>query len=271
MAFGKENSGGKGFMKKNKIISWNVNGLRAALRKGLLDFIRKEKADVYCFQEVKLSSRDLDSLLPFLPVKGYETFYHIGKKNGYSGVAISSKIKPVSVIEGIGKKEFDDEGRVLTLEFEKFFLVNAYFPNSRRELARLDFKLKFNKLFSSFCKKLEKKKPVVITGDFNVAHQEIDIKNPKQNEKNAGFTIEERNWFEKFLDKGYVDTFREFVKEGGHYTWWTHRFNAREKNVGWRIDYFLISKKLRKSLINSSILKNVMGSDHCPVRLEIND
>jgi len=253
------------------IISWNVNGIKACLRKGLLKFIKQSSADMFCFQEIKLSQRDLEGLFPLLPIEGYETYWLTGVKNGYSGVGTSSRIQPLSILKGIDGNGVDSEGRVLTFEFKKFFLVNAYFPNTQRGLARLDFKLAFNEKFSKFCKKLEKKKPLIITGDFNVAHQEIDIRNPKQNEHNAGFTPEERNWFDKFLKHGYIDTFREFVHEGGHYTWWTYRFNARARNIGWRIDYFLISKEIKKYLVNSSILKDVMGSDHCPIALELKD
>lgn len=252
-----------------KLISWNVNGLKSGLRKGLLDFMKKKNSDTFCFQEVKLSQRDLGGLLPLLPIPGYETHWLTGLKNGYSGVGISSKIAPLSIIKGIDGDGVDDEGRVLTFEFNKFFLINAYFPNTQRGLARLKFKLAFNKKFSEFCKKLEKKKPLIITGDFNVAHQEIDICNPKQNENNAGFTPQERKWFGEFLKQGYIDTFREFVKEGGRYTWWTYRFNARERNIGWRIDYFLVSQRLRKKVVKSSILKDITGSDHCPIELEI--
>lgn len=252
-----------------KIISWNVNGLKASLKKGLLDFMKKQKANIFCFQEIKLSQRDLEGMIPLIPLPGYETYWLTGVKNGYSGVGISSAIKPVSIIKGIDGNGIDSEGRVLTFEFPKFFMVNAYFPNSQPMLARLDFKLEFNKNFSFFCKKLEKKKPLIITGDFNVAHTELDIRNAKQNEHNPGFTKEERQWFGKFLKQGYVDTFREFTKESGHYTWWTYRFDARARNIGWRIDYFVISKKLRKNLTRSDILPEIMGSDHCPIVLEM--
>ncbi len=220
-----------------KIVSWNVAGFRSCMSKGCLDFIKKEKADVYCFQEVK--SEDV----PF--IEGYEVFNFPAKKKGYSGTLIYSKHKPISVSYGLGQKDFDDEGRVIVLEFENFFLINAYFPHSSRDLSRLNFKLRFDKTFEEFCKKLEKKKPLVLTGDFNVAHRDIDLANPKQNVKNAGFTPQERLWFDEFLKSGYIDTFREFVKENGHYTWWTYRFNARKRNIGWRIDYFVVSDKLK--------------------------
>lgn len=249
-----------------KIISWNVAGLRACIKKGLLGFIKEENADIYCFQEIKASkeicSRDLD-------LKDYNLYCYPAVKPGYSGTLVLSKNKPLSVIEGVGNKDIDREGSVLALEFNKFFLINSYFPHSSRDLSRLDFKLKFNDIFERFCERLDKKKPVVIASDFNVAHKEIDLANPKQNEKNAGFTIQERKWFDSFLNKGYVDTFREFVKGNGHYTWWTYRFGARKRNVGWRVDYFIISKRLRNKLKNSEILDKIMGSDHCPIRLEI--
>ncbi|MEK6800437.1 MAG: exodeoxyribonuclease III [Nanoarchaeota archaeon] len=246
-----------------KIISWNVNGINACITKGLLDFMKEENADIYCFQEVKATKEKIPK------IEGYHEFHSHAQKKGYSGVSIFSKIKPLSIIEGIGKEIFDSEGRTITLEFEDFFVINIYFPHAHRELKRLDFKLKFNKDFLVFCKKLEKTKPVIIASDFNVAHKSIDLTNAKSNEKNAGFTIEERNWFDSFLEEGYIDTFREFVKEGGHYTWWAYFNNARERNIGWRIDYFVLSKSLKNKLQNSIILKDVLGSDHCPISLEI--
>lgn len=247
-----------------KIISWNVNGINACVNKGLIDFMKRENAEIYCFQEVKATKEKMPRLLD-----DYHAFHAHAQKKGYSGVSIISKIKPLSVIEGIGDDKFDSEGRTLVLEFEDFFLVNVYFPHSHRELKRLGFKLDFNKRFSEFCKSLEKVKPVIIASDFNVAHTEIDLRNPKSNEKNAGFTLDERNWFDSFLKEGFIDTFREFVKEGSHYTWWAYRNNARERNIGWRIDYFVISDSLKNRLINSSILKDTLGSDHCPISLEI--
>jgi exodeoxyribonuclease-3 len=244
-----------------KLVSWNVAGLRACIAKGCLDFIKNEKADIYCFQEVK--SEDV----PF--IEGYETFNVPAKKKGYSGILVYTKHKPISTQIGIGVKEFDDEGRVIALEFEHFYFIGVYFPHSARDLSRLNFKLRFNKTFAEFCKKLEKKKPLVLAGDFNVAHRDIDLANPKQNMKNAGFTPQERLWFDDFLKLGYVDTFREFVKEPGNYTWWTYRFNARKRNIGWRIDYFVISEDLKNKVKNSKILKDVVGSDHCPISLEL--
>lgn len=248
-----------------KIISWNVNGINAAIGKGLLDFMEKENADIYCFQEIKVSPSKI-------PVIGeYESFWHPARRKGYSGVVIFSKKEPLAVMKGIENKEIDAEGRVLTLELKKFFLINVYFPHSGRDLSRIDFKLNFNKLFLEFCEKLSEKKPIIVASDFNVAHKEIDLANPKQNEKNAGFTREEREWFDSFLKNGYIDTFREFNKEGGNYTWWTYRFGARKRNIGWRVDYFIISRELKENLISSEILSEVKGSDHCPIRLEIKE
>lgn len=244
-----------------KLISWNVAGIRACINKGCLDFIKKENADVYCLQEVKSSD------VPF--IDGYETFNFPAKKKGYSGVLVYSRNKPISVNYGIGNKDFDDEGRVIVLEFEHFYFVAVYFPHSGRDLSRLHFKLRFNKTFEEFCKKLGKNKPLVIAGDFNVAHTELDLANPKQNVKNAGFTPEERMWFDSFLKSGYIDTFRLFVSEPGNYTWWTYRNNCRQRNIGWRVDYFVASESLKKKLRDAWILKDVMGSDHCPIGLEM--
>ena len=247
-----------------KIISWNVAGINACMKKGLIDSMKKENAEVYCFQEVKATKEKMPKF-----IDGYEEYHSFADKKGYSGVSTLTKVKPLNVIYGIGEKEFDSEGRMVTLEFEEFFVINVYFPNSQRELKRLDFKLKFNNLFLKFCKKLEKKKPILAFGDFNVAHTELDIKNAKANEKNAGFTKEERNWFTEFLKNGFVDTFREFVKEGDHYTWWTYRNNARERNIGWRIDYSVASESIKNKITESKILNKVYGSDHCPISLTI--
>lgn len=229
--------------------------------------MKKQAADAYCFQEVKCTPDKFP--LDLNPFSNYKAFHSFAKKKGYSGVSIYTRIEPLSVQRGIGNPVFDDEGRVLTLEFKDFFLINAYFPHSNRELKRLGFKLDFNKNFLDFCRKLEKKKPVVIASDFNVAHTEIDLKNPKSNMENAGFTKEEREWFDLFLKAGFVDTFREFTKEGNHYTFWSHRAGVREKNIGWRIDYFVVSQSLKKKLKKSIILKDVLGSDHAPILLEI--
>lgn len=251
-----------------KLISWNVNGINACAKKGLADFIKKSGADVVCLQETKAKPEKSPAEIAHL--QGYKQYWHSAEKPGYSGVLTLVKDGALSVTKGIGISEFDSEGRVLVTEHEKFYLLNCYFPNSQRELTRLDYKMRFNSAFLKFCKKLEKKKPVIVTGDLNVSHTELDIKNAKANEKNAGFTIEERDWFSAFLDVGFIDTFRMFEKEGGHYTWWSYRFNARERNIGWRLDYFAVSKKLEKAVKSSKILKDVMGSDHCPVELDIN-
>lgn len=247
-----------------KIISWNVNGINSCVSKGLVDFMKRENAEIYCFQEVKATKEKMPNI-----VQGYHEFHSHAHKKGYSGVSTFSKPKPLGVIEGIGDHIFDNEGRAITLEFEDYFLANVYFPHSHRELKRLEYKLGFNNKFLEFCKELEKKKPVIIASDFNVAHREIDLKNPKSNEKNAGFTIEERNWFDYFLKSGFLDVFREFVKEGENYTWWSYMHDARRRNIGWRIDYFVVSEKLKDRLITSRILKDTLGSDHCPISLEI--
>ncbi len=250
-----------------KIISWNVNGINACCKNGFFDFLKKENADIYCFQEVKVSK---DKLNPELSnVKNYKAYWSFSKKPGYSGLLIYSKLEPINIIQGINNKEIDEEARVLTLEFKDFYLINSYFPHTNRELSRLDFKLNFNKIFEDFCNKLSKKKPLVLTGDFNVAHKEIDLRNPKENQNNAGFTIQERTWFDKFLNKGYIDTFRYFNDKPENYTWWSYMHNARKRNIGWRIDYFVISNSLKNQLIKSFILKDVLGSDHCPISLEI--
>lgn len=248
-----------------KIISWNVNGINACMKKGLAEFMKTTGADIYCFQEVKAQA----DKLPTAGFDGYTAYHSFARKKGYSGVSVFTRTKPLKVTEGIGQEEFDAEGRTLTLEFRDFFLINVYFPHAHRELKRLKYKLDFNATFLAFCKELEKKKPVVIASDFNVAHTEIDLRNPKQNEKNAGFTAEERKWFDDFLKAGFVDTFRVFSADGGHYTWWTYRNNARERNIGWRIDYFVVSKRLAESVKKSEIMGDVLGSDHCPILLEI--
>ncbi len=247
-----------------KLISWNVNGIRAILKKGFLDFAKKEKPDILCLQEIKAHPSQVDSIL-----EDYEQFWSDAKKKGYSGTAVFSKKKPKSVSYGIGIKEHGNEGRVITLEFDKFFLVNVYVPNAQRGLTRLKYRQKWDKDFLAYLKKLEKKKPVVFCGDLNVAHKEIDLANPKANVKNAGFTPEERAGFSKIIDSGFVDTFREFHKEAGQYSWWTYRFNARAKNIGWRIDYFCVSKRFMKNVKDSYILPKVIGSDHAPVVLEL--
>ena len=247
-----------------KIVSWNVNGINSCIRKGLLGFMKKENADAYCFQEIKVSPKKMPE------IKGYEQFWYPAKKKGYAGTVVFSKTKPLSVARGMGDKPADNEGRVIVLDFKKFYLLNVYFPYSGRDLSRLKFKLDFNGKFLKLAEKLRKKKPVVIASDFNVAHEAIDLAKPKENEGHAGFHPKEREWFGKFLKLGYVDTFRIFTKEGGHYTWWTWRFNARKRNLGWRVDYFIVSKDLKGKVKKSSILKDVTGSDHAPIEMELN-
>jgi exodeoxyribonuclease-3 len=247
-----------------KIISWNLNGINSCANKGAITAIEKEGADAYCFQEVKASKEKIPKIFD-----GYRGFHVHALKNGYSGASVYTTLRPLSVIEGMGKEEFDSEGRVITLELDDFFLINAYFPHSNREMTRLEFKLRFNREFEKFCKGLEKVKPVIIAADFNVAHTEIDLANPRQNEGNAGFTMQEREWFGSFLSDGFIDTFREFTKGGGYYTWWPYMNDARTRNIGWRIDYFVVSNQLKNRLKSSRILKDITGSDHCPIVLEL--
>ena len=250
-----------------KIISWNINGINSALKHDLHPFFENEKADIYLFQEVKNSWDTIDDSLR--EIDGYETYFYQAEKRGYSGLIGYLKDKPLSYKKGIGIKEIDDQARFQTFEFKEFYLINAYLPHSGRGLEKLDFKLKVNQSFLRYCENLRKSKPLVIAGDLNVAHKEIDLTNPRGNKKNAGFTQVERDFFDKFLNAGYVDTFRKFEKEGGHYTWWTWRNNARERNIGWRIDYFLVSKNMDEKIKKSYILKDVYGSDHCPIGLEL--
>jgi exodeoxyribonuclease III len=258
-----------------KIISWNVNGVRSILNKGFISFFEETKADIYCLQETKIHNEDVlkntEKLNEILTEKGYKSYWHGAQKKGYSGVAIITKISPIKVIEGIGIKKFDDEGRVLALEFNKFILINLYVPNSKRELERLNERIEFNRVFIDFCENLRKKtkKGIIFCGDLNVAHKEIDLTNPKSNLRNAGFTIEERNEFDFQLSKGYSDTFRMFNNEPNNYTWWSYMRNARAKNIGWRIDYFIVSNDFKNNIKSSVILPKIMGSDHCPILLEI--
>ena len=248
-----------------KIISWNVNGIRAVMKKGFPDFVKKYDPDILCLQETKAHPDQVDELL-----HDYEHhFWNSADKKGYSGTAIFSKIKPLNVSYGGGIDVGDTEGRIVTAEFDDFFLVNVYTPNSKRGLARLDYRQEWDKLFFNYLKELEKSKPVITCGDLNVAHTEIDLARPKNNTKNAGFTPQERAGFQKYLDNGFLDTFRIFNQDPENYTWWSYMFNARAKNLGWRIDYFLTSEKLRKNIISAEILKDVMGSDHCPVTLNL--
>jgi len=253
-------------VKTTKIISWNVNGIRAILKKNFLDFVKSENPDILCIQETKAHPEQVDEILG-----NYEHhFWNSADKKGYSGTAVFSKIKPLSILYGDGPMN-DDEGRVIVLEFEKFFLINVYTPNAKPDLSRLKGRQKWDKDFLKYVKEFEKRRPVVICGDLNVAHKEMDIARPKENERSAGFTIEERRGMDNYVNGGFVDTFREFNKESKNYTWWTYRFGARARNVGWRIDYFLISKSLRKNLKDAFIRSNVMGSDHCPVGVVIDD
>lgn len=248
-----------------KIMSWNVNGIRSILKKGFLDIIEAYKPDILCLQETKASEKDVEKILP-----EYQTYWNSAEKKGYSGTVIFSKFPPLSIQNGILKEAHDKEGRTITLEFESFYLVNVYVPNSKRDLSRLEYRSKeWDVDFLSYLKNLELQKPVIFCGDLNVAHQGIDLSFPKANVNNHGFTKEEREGFDRLIQAGFIDTFREFEKLGGHYTWWSHFNNCRARNLGWRIDYFLISPTLRPNLINSTILKDVMGSDHCPVLLEL--
>ena len=248
-----------------KLISWNVNGLRACVGKGFLDFFREADADVFCIQESKLQEGQIDLDLP-----GYHQYWNYARKKGYSGTAMFTKEEPMSVSYGIGMEEHDTEGRVITAEFPEYYVVTCYTPNSQDGLARLDYRMKWEDDFLAYLKKLEKNKPVVFCGDLNVAHKEIDLKNPKTNRKNAGFTDEERGKFTDLLAAGFVDTFRYFYPDlEGIYSWWSYRFSARAKNAGWRIDYFCVSESLKDRLVSGSSHSTVMGSEQCPVELVI--
>lgn len=248
-----------------KLISWNVNGIRACVQKGFIDFFRKSEADIFCIQETKMQEGQLELELP-----GYYQYWNYARKKGYSGTAVFTKKEPLSAVYGIGTEEHDQEGRVITLEYEDFYLVTVYTPNSQNDLLRLPYRMKWEKDFLAYLKVLEEKKPVVFCGDLNVAHKEIDLKNPKTNRKNAGFTDEERQKFTELLEAGFIDTFRYFYPETeGMYSWWSYRFQARAKNAGWRIDYFCVSECLRDRLVDAKILSEVTGSDHCPVELEM--
>lgn len=248
-----------------KMISWNVNGLRACVTKGFLDFFNEIDADVFCIQESKLQKGQID-----LELEGYHQYWNYADKKGYSGTALFCKQKPISVAYGIGIDEHDHEGRVITAEFENYYVVTCYTPNSQNELKRLDYRMKWEDDFRNYLKSLEKTKPVIMCGDLNVAHKEIDLKNPKTNRKNAGFTDEERAKMTALLEDDFIDTYRYFNPDTeGVYSWWSYRFKAREKNAGWRIDYFITSKSLEKHLISADIHTSVIGSDHCPVELKI--
>ena len=246
-----------------KFVSWNVNGIRACVQKGFLDFFTEADADIFCIQESKMQEGQLELDLP-----GYHQYWNYAVKKGYSGTAIFTKEEPLSVSYGLGLEEHDQEGRVITLEFPDFYMVTVYTPNSQDGLARLDYRMTWEEEFLKYLKKLEEKKPVIFCGDLNVAHKEIDLKNPKTNRKNAGFTDEEREKFSVLLENGFIDTFRYFYPDlKDAYSWWSYRFHAREKNAGWRIDYFLVSPQLKERLEDAVIYKDVFGSDHCPVAL----
>lgn len=250
-----------------KLISWNVNGLRACVQKGFLEYFKEADADFFCIQESKLQEGQIELDLP----EGYEGYWNYAEKKGYSGTAIFTKHKPLSVALGIGIEEHDREGRVITLEYDNFYLVTCYTPNSQNALLRLPYRMQWEDAFLSYLDGLKEKKPVIFCGDLNVAHEEIDIKNPKTNRNNAGFTDEERNKFSVLLSHGYIDTFRYFYPDMEQiYSWWSYRFRAREKNAGWRIDYFVVSEDLKDKLEDAKVHTEIMGSDHCPVELDIN-
>lgn len=249
-----------------KLISWNVNGLRAALKNGFQEKVLSFCADVVCIQETRAGNGEIVVDLP-----GYLQYWNHSEIKGYSGTAVFSRREPLSVSYGMGIPEHDREGRIITLEFPHFFLVNVYTPNSQRGLTRLDYRMKWDADFLAYLKNLEQTRPVVFCGDLNVAHKEIDLKNPKANVHNAGFTPEERSSFDKIVESGFIDTFRVFNQEPGHYTWWSYRFNARAKGIGWRIDYFCISSSLKAMLKDAFILDHIAGSDHCPVGIILDE
>jgi len=248
-----------------KLISWNVNGLRTCVNKGFVESFKELDADIFCIQESKLQEGQID-----LELQGYYQYWNYAKKKGYSGTAIFSRQEPMNVTYGIGKDEHDQEGRVITLEFPEYYMITVYTPNSQNELARLPYRMQWENDFLAYIMGLKEKKPVIFCGDLNVAHQEIDLKNPKTNRKNAGFTDEERECFSRVLERGFIDTFRYFYPDQEQiYSWWSYRFKAREKNAGWRIDYFCVSKELEKKIKSAKIHTDIVGSDHCPVELEI--
>ena len=248
-----------------KLISWNVNGLRAVVGKGFVDIFNTLDADVFCLQETKLQAGQIELELP-----GYEQYWNYAERKGYSGTAVFTRVKPLNVTYGMGIEEHDTEGRVITVEYDKFYLVTVYTPNSKDGLTRLPYRMEWEDAFRSYLKGLEKAKPVVVCGDLNVAHEEIDLKNPKTNRKNAGFSDEERSKMTELLDAGFIDTFRYFYPDKtGEYSWWSYRFNARKNNAGWRIDYFLASEILKDKLQSASIHQEIFGSDHCPVELNL--
>jgi len=246
-----------------KLVSWNVNGIRAAVKKGFMDYFNEVDADIFCIQESKCQEGQIE-----LDLEGYEQYWHYAVKKGYSGTAIFTKIKPLSVVNGIGVEEHDQEGRVITLEFDDFYMITCYTPNSKRELLRLDNRMEWEDEFRKYLLALDAKKPIILCGDLNVAHEEIDLKNPKTNRRNAGFTDEEREKMTKLLDVGFIDTFRYFYPDKENaYTWWSYMGKARANNTGWRIDYFITSERLSERLKDAEIHPDVLGSDHCPVLL----
>lgn len=254
-------------MKETNLYSWNVNGLRSVHTKGFLDFVKNQNPDMLCLQEIKADMSKIPDELQ--NIDGYHAFFHPAERKGYSGTALYSKIKPRNVQYDLGMQEHDGEGRVLTADFDNFYLVNVYTPNSKRDLSRLKYRQKWDRDFMDFLKDLEKDKPVIFCGDLNVAHKEIDLKNPKENRRCAGFTDEEREGISHTFDAGFLDTFRLFNQEPENYTWWSYMNRARERNIGWRIDYFCASQSLKNHIKNASILPHIHGSDHCPVALEI--
>jgi len=248
-----------------KVISWNVNGLRAVVNKGFYEAFQNLNADIFCIQETKMQDGQLD-----IALEGYQQYFNSAIRKGYSGTAVFTKIEPMKVQYGLGIKEHDQEGRVITLEFEKFYLVNCYTPNAKRELERLDYRMQWEDDFRNYLLQLDKIKPVILCGDLNVAHQEIDLKNPKTNRGNAGFTDEERSQMTNLLNSGFVDSFRYlYPTQTDAYSWWSYMGHAREKNIGWRIDYFIVSEKLKKCIEEAKIHPNILGSDHCPVELDV--
>ena len=247
-----------------KLISWNVNGLRAVYNKGFLENFLKLDSDIFCIQETKMQEGQLE-----VNLDGYKTYFNYAEKKGYSGTAIFTKIEPQKVSYGIGIEKHDKEGRVITLEFENFILVNCYTPNAQRELTRLEYRVEWEKDFRNYLKNLDKKKPVILCGDLNVAHNEIDLKNPKTNIGNAGFTIEERTEMTNLLEKGFVDSYRYLYPDKQEFSWWSYMRNSREKNIGWRIDYFIVSEKIKDKIEDAKIHTDIYGSDHCPVELTI--
>jgi exodeoxyribonuclease-3 len=255
-------------MKKIRILSWNVNGLRAVHKKGFLDWLKKEKPDILCLQETKAQEEQLSDEL--INVEGYHSYFSSAVRKGYSGVAIYTKVEPKSIKKGFGIEKFDSEGRILIAEYPEFILFNIYYPNGKAREERLRYKMEFYDAFLKYVDKLKKKgKNIIICGDVNTAHKEIDLARPKENEKVSGFLPEEREWIDKFLSHGYVDTFRMFNQEPDNYTWWDQLTRARDRNVGWRIDYFYINENLKKKIKDAFIMPDVMGSDHCPIGIEI--